>query len=484
MKSIKLNAVLNGLKTICSFIFPLITTPYATRVLTASNYGKVSTSNSIISYFILIANLGIWTYVQREAPAIREDKKKFENFAAEIFTINVIATCFSYIMLAITIFVSVKLKNYLPLLIVQSLQIVLTTIGADWINQVYEDYFYVTVRYLIIQFVSLFSLFLFVKSKNDYIIYSLIIVLAASGGNLFNVFYIRKYTHLHFANLRQCFKHLNPIFKLFAVNIATTIYVSSDITILGLMIGDKEAGVYQLTSKIYSIAKSLMTAILLVALPRLAFYLGNNNKIEYNNLLRNIFNSIATFLFPVIVGLFVLSPQIILILGTNEFLRGTLSLRILCVTFFFSTFASIFATAIILLYKQDNVYLFSTIISSITNIVLNFILIPLFSYNGAALTTLIAEIIMLVILVYFSLKNENIRKNISKIIGEPRIYLISMFGSIVIYFICRAIVYLNYNPFITVVVSVLLSSGFYFLICILFKNRIVLNLIESMKAKL
>lgn len=484
MKSVKLNAILNGIKTICSFIFPLITTPYATKILSATNYGKVSTSNSIVSYFVLIANLGIATYVQREAPSIRDNKTDFEEFSAEIFTINVISSVFSYLALGITILLSLKLKSYIYLLLIQSLQIILTTIGADWINQVYEDYMYVTIRYILIQIVSLISLFLFVRTKNDFVIYALIMTLAASGGNLFNIFYIRKYTRLHLTNVKKCFKHLIPILKLFASNVATTIYVSSDITILGLMIGDSAAAIYQLASKIYSIVKSLMFAMLMVTLPRLAYYIGNNNEFEYNRLLRKIFNSIATFIFPCIAGLFMLSPQVILILSTNEFIKGVLALRILCFSIFFATFASIFATAIILLYKRDNVYLFATIVSSAINVLLNFVLIPFISYYGAALTTLIAEALMLFILVYYSRKIENIHDNFVELLGDKKVYIGSIIGGVIVILICKLVIIANFKPIQTVLFSIVLSVVAYLFICLLFKNEIVIDMLKTFKSKL
>lgn len=484
MKSVKVNAVLNVLKTVCSILFPLITTPYATRVLTASNYGKVSFSSSIISYFVLISSLGIWTYVQREGPRIRDNKKSFEEFSAEIFTINIISTIIAYILLFGVIGISTKLQNYTPLLLVQSIQVFLTAIGADWVNQVYEDYFYVTVRYIVMQFLGIASLLLFVKTKQDYILYAFIMVMASAGGNLFNIFYIRRYTKLHLTNVNKCIKHLKPILKLFAVNVATTIYVSSDITILGFLASDKDTGIYKLTSNIYTIIKSLLSAILIVAMPRLSYYLGNRDKDGYLKLLKNIVDSTITFILPALAGLFMLSSQMILVLGTKEFLSGDLSLKILSISAFFSTFASIFSSSIILLYKRDNVYLFATFFSSVLNIVLNFVLIPYLSYNGAALTTLLAEMSMMVIAAYFSLQITEIRENIRYIFGSKRIIFSSMCGALIIVAVCYFALQLQMIPILRILLSVVVSGFIYLTICLVSKNYIVYNFIDSLKVKL
>ena len=77
VRSLKFNSVVNLIKTILGIIFPLITFPYASRVLGATGIGKVDYANSISNYFILFASLGIATYTIREGAKVRDDKKKF-----------------------------------------------------------------------------------------------------------------------------------------------------------------------------------------------------------------------------------------------------------------------------------------------------------------------------------------------------------------------------------------------------------------------
>ena len=88
----KKNAILNVIKSLMSIIFPLITYPYVTRILGVENLGKINYTNSIVSYFALIASLGITTYAIREGAKIRNDREKIEEFSSEIFSINIITT--------------------------------------------------------------------------------------------------------------------------------------------------------------------------------------------------------------------------------------------------------------------------------------------------------------------------------------------------------------------------------------------------------
>lgn len=65
-KSLGLNAFLNGLRSVLNLIFPLITFPYISRVLSVNGIGIYNFSNTYIGYFILIAGLGIATYAIHE----------------------------------------------------------------------------------------------------------------------------------------------------------------------------------------------------------------------------------------------------------------------------------------------------------------------------------------------------------------------------------------------------------------------------------
>ena len=99
-KSIKKNSIYSVVKTSSSILFPLITFPYISRALLTENVGKINFGLSIVSYFSLIASLGITTYAIRECSAARDDKEKLGNTASQIWSINIITTVIAYIALA------------------------------------------------------------------------------------------------------------------------------------------------------------------------------------------------------------------------------------------------------------------------------------------------------------------------------------------------------------------------------------------------
>lgn len=221
-KSIKLNAVLNVMKTVLSLVFPLITFPYITRVLQVNAIGKYDFSVSVISYFSLIAALGITTYAVREGTKYRGDQEKMNQFASEIFSINLYATIVSYILLFLALMFVDKLKSYNIVIGILSLEILLATLSVVWIYNIYEDFGYITFVTFILQFVSIILMLLFVHSADDLYKYVIISVISSSGSGLFMFFHARKYVQLHLVK-KPPLKHLKPIMIVFSTTIAATI---------------------------------------------------------------------------------------------------------------------------------------------------------------------------------------------------------------------------------------------------------------------
>lgn len=476
-KSLGINALLNGMRSLLNLLFPLITFPYVSRILQVDGMGKYNFSNSLISYFLMIAALGINNYAVREGAKIRNDRDKFSSFASQIFTINIVSTLFSYFLLGIIMVIfREKLHSYNWLIILFSIQIIFTTIGMEWIYTIYEEYTYITIRSIIFKIISLILIYLYVKEKNDVTNYVLITVFATIGSNIFNFLNIRKFCDITVVKNMALRKHLKPIMIIFATGIATQIYVNSDITLLGILKNDYVVGIYSVSSKIYNIVKSVVQAIVIVTVPRISMYLGQGNTKKFNELFNKVLNILAMLTLPVTVGLYALAPEIINIISGPSFISGVSSLRILCPALLISVFSWIFAYCILLPAKLENKFLEAAVISAGLNICLNFIMIPYLSEVGAAITTTIAEVVMF-IFIFISCKD--IFKNY-EIIKKIMQYII---GSIFVFIICNIISNNLKNPFYIIMISGIISAFVYSLVLIIFKNDEYIEMLKKLKMR-
>ncbi|TLQ38361.1 flippase [Limosilactobacillus fermentum] len=453
--SVKKNAVLNVIKQACSILFPLITYPYVSRVLGSTSYGIYSFADSIVSYAVLIAGLGISTYAIREGSPIRDNQKKINQFSSEIFSINVISTIVAYLLLFFSIFVSTKIMADRNVIFVRSIMIILTTIGVDWINNIYEDFSYITIRYIVFQTISLVLMFAFVRSTRDILIYTFITVIAAAGGNVLNVFYVRKYVRIKFV-LRGLSKHIKPIIILFANNVAVAIYVNSDITMLGFYVTNSQVGIYALASKIYNLAKLMINALIIALMPRLSYII--NDKEKYQQYAKVILKYLVVISLPIVSGFVFLSKQIIFLVGSEEYISGAFSLGILAFAIIGAIGGSFFSNCILIEHKEENFILIATSISAFLNIALNFLLIPKFGINGAALTTLIAETIACILEAFYAKRYVPLRKLFS---GEM---IYSIIGSLLVAIICYLTTSVVNDSVVSLIIAGVLSIGIYILV--------------------
>lgn len=394
VRSIRINTFLNIIKTLVVLAFPLITYPYVFRILGVEQMGIYSFTKSIVNYFALIAGLGITNYAIREGARIRDDRKKLEEFSSQMFSISLISTFVAYALLGLCILFLDKISAYSTLILIQSLVIICTTFGMDWLNSCLEDYAYITLRTIGVQIISIVILFLAVHDRDDLVSYTLVLLLSNIGGNVANVFYIRKSVRVHFS-LHGVKRHLKPIFLLFASAVATIIYVNSDTTMLGIMSGEYYVGLYTASSKVYSVIQQVLSAAILVTMPRLSNLYANARMEEFKTIVSETFNMAIVIGFPSVVGLFVLADKIILLFAGKEFFASVPSFRILCFSLGFSLFGIFFTNAMLLPLKKEKMFSIILIIAAIINFLLNLVLIPLWQQNGAALTTMIAELFVM-----------------------------------------------------------------------------------------
>ena len=461
----------------CSILFPIITYPYIFRILGAANLGRYSFGDSVIQYVILLAELGVTTYAVREGAGLRQDKKAFNTFASEVFTINVLSMLVSYVLLIILVIAIPRFNQEKEIIAILSVEVFAVVIGREWLNTVNEDFRYMTVRYIVIQFIMLVAMFLLIKKSDDYLIYSAIAMGGYSLGFFVNVFYSRRYAPLRMTWKPNIRKHISPIMYLFCSTVAINIYVHSDILILGFYESNEQIGYYTVATKVYIVVKAVLNAITMVAIPRLSAYASNGEKEKYNHLLQNMRKWLYTLILPSIVGLWCLSRSILELLGGSaDYAAGLDSLHLLSLALFFAVFGCFYAQGILIPNKKENVFFWATVISAVMNIVLNLIVIPFMGITGAALTTLIAEILILGICWYKS-RSLHDRYDNKDVIS-------SLAGCVVILGVCLLIRKAGLSSLLELIVSMAVAVPLYFFVLYIAGNSVIKDMTATLLYKL
>lgn len=410
-KSLVISSIFNFIKTFFNALFPVITFSYASRVLGVDGVGQVNFAKSIMTYFILIATLGTNYYGTREAAKVRDNPKELEKFAKEIFCINLFSTVISYVILGITIILVPKFHSYLCLVFINSISVILSGIGMEWLNQAREEYKFIAVRNICFQILSLGVMFVFVRSEKDIYRYAFITVFATYGVYLANFLHNKKYLGKDFFKDKSLDirKHIPAIMWLFAMAVSIDLYTVLDSTMLGFICGDEAVGIYTAAIKINKIVNSLIVSIGAVLLPRLSFYVAKKDYTKLREVSYKVFHFIFMVSVPAAVGLYMLSDEIIMIFSGSKFLSAAYTMRILVPIVVVIPFSIITNLQLFIPLKKEKFILVSTGGGAITNFVCNLLLIPRFGENGAAIATVVAETVVSIICMFNLKKILNLR---------------------------------------------------------------------------
>lgn len=474
--SIIQNALFYFAKTFFNLLYPIFTFAYASRVLGVEGVGRVSFAKNFMMYFVMIAMLGMNYYGVREAAKIREDREKLEEFVGEVLLINLFSSILAYMLLAICMLLLPKLQDYTVLLLINSISIVLSGMGMEWLYQALEKYRYIALRSMLFQIVTLCFMPILVKDAEDINLYALLGVFATSGFYVFNFFHARKYVHFFKCKIGSIKKHIKPIMLLFAMAVSIELYTVLDSTMLGFFKGDVSVGYYTAAIKINKMVNTLITSLGVVMIPRLSYYLEKKEKEKAHGLMMNVYQTVFLLSIPAAVGLFVLSEDILYLFSGKEFIAAAHTMRMLTPIVIVIPFSIITNLQIFVPLQREKKILRSTCTGAVINVICNTILIPWFAEDGAAIATVLAESGVSIVCL-FNIKEIVEIKNLFK--GYWQYWIASIpilfWGKLTDAYISSAI--------IRIAVTVGGAIIGYFMILYCLKNASLLELIDRVKGK-
>ncbi len=471
------NALLSFVKTACNVLFPIITFSYASRILGVEGIGRVNFTKSFTMYFTMIAMLGMNYYGTREAAKIRERKNDLCKFVYEMLVINAISTTCAYFLLFFAMVFVHELHSYIPLLLINSISILFAGMGLEWLYQALEEYRYIAIRSVVIQIVALLLMVIFVKDKEDVAVYAVICVIASYGSYLFNFIHSRKFINLGpRPQIIEIKKHIRPILLLFSMTLSIELYTVLDSTMLGLIKDDNAVGLYSSAIKINKIVNTLITSIGVVLLPRLSYYIGLKElkKLEEVSIL--VYQLIFMLSTPAALGLYVLSDEIILLFSGVAFQEAVVTMKILIPIVIVIPFSVITNLQLFVPMKKEKLIIKSTCAGAITNFIFNCLLIPLFSENGAAIATVLAETVVSIICLI------NLKKffDLKKIFYEYYQFWCAVIPIYIIGYLFKVVIS---NYIIRIIGVMFVSTIVYFGLLWIMKNTCIINFTKMLNQK-
>lgn len=471
-KSLAGNIFFSSLKRGFEVLIPIITIPYLSRVLLPEGIGIVNFIKSYISYFVVIANFGFSSYGVREIAKRQYNKRQLSKVTKELFIINLVSMLISYALFIISLWFIPKLHIYFNLFILYSVSIVCIPIGMDWLFRGLEEFKYITIRYLFFQIIMLVLMFKFVKTKDNIREYFLIVLFASSLPNIFNFLYSFKFIDWSIKEKLLCGQHIKSLLFFFGQAISITVYELIDVTMLGFMSTNAAVGYYSTAHKFIFIVNALLCNVTMTAIPSAVHSFEEKNFTKYTELLENIANFLIMFSVPFSVGIFFLRKDIIYIFCGHSFLPAAGIMGILVFLIFPFLFAGFIGNLILLPYGKEKTTMFVNIFAGILNCALNYIFILYFSAAGAAVSSVLSQIVVCIIYYIVSRNVVNYKTFLTNIWQ----YICACLIMAIVLFIVRYGVNIL---LLRLILSVILGGGVYIMSLFFMKNIYILNLIRK-----
>ena len=436
-------------------LISLVVIIYLARYLGTADFGKYSFVFAYLAFFSIITDLGLQTILVREMardPSITP--RLIGNASIIRWILTAIAVASSLVVITLMSYPADTTRY----IYIASLTVLFVSF-SDFYRTIFEANLrmeYNIVAKLVFKFLSAGLILWIVLVRGTLMQVMIALVFSEMVKTLINYSFSRKFVRprfeIDFRLWKYLFKESLPI--AFS-SIILLIYHSIDVVMLSIMVGDISVGLYSAAYKLSEPLFLIPFALVLSLFPIMsASFKTSKEKVIKSYRLATKYLLIITL--PIAMGTTLLADKIILLIYGTEFSGSAVALQILIWTLVFSSVGFVLLRLLVSMDKQKLNALCHTS-CAIVNIALNLMLIPMLSYNGAAIATLITSMVLYISSFYFVSKHLQALP-ILKIVIKPMIASLMM-GTFVYYFIE-----------LNICLLVLLAAGIYSLVLIALKT--------------
>ena len=461
MKNIKVNALASLMVNVLNIVFPLITNPYLTRILSKSNYSYFNTANTWASFVVPIAAFGIYNYGIRSISKVKDDKNKINYVFSKLFYISVITS------IAVTalyfIFISVgeyETENLKLLYYILGIQALFQFLNIEWMNEAYD----IIPNAIIMSATTILNYllsFLWIKREVSFIKIDIKDLLTSTKALT---------TMLLLANANMLYTLLD---RMFITKSPDTNYISY----------------YTISFNIVMLIASVLSGALSVSLPRLGYYLGKKDYDAYENLINQGSSLFFFLMMPTSIGIMILGTYATVIYSSEKYLEAGIVTSIFAIRTIVWAVETILGKQIMFINDFESKLTSFYFIGGGLNVILNSVLYfcNIFKPEYYIGTTIFAEGLVVLLEIQFIKKHKLI--NFESVFSPLYKYLIVSLGFIPIYFISKFAFQIHSYEItlnmILMVCTVISICGIYYIITLaILKDSTIYYAINMVKSKI
>ena len=394
--SIARNISYNTMITVMKYVFSAVCLMYVSRKLQPAASGEVDFATSTTAYFTMFATLGMPIYAIRCCARCRDDREKLSRVFTELFSLSLLLAAIVGGVFVALCFITDPFRGNRLLFLLLGSQILWNAIGCEWLYKGLERYRYLMTVSAAAYITALALILLAVHSPEDKLLYAGLSVLAGAITGICNFFCLRREVDLTL-RLRINGKHLKPLFVFFAMSCMTSIYVNLDVVMLGLMRGNYETGLYGLVTKGKTMLAFFGGVLWSSMLPQMTNAWGSGDKERFRELTRRAVRLIVAVNLSLTVFSLIHAADCTVAMGGASYANAATAFRITILSVVPIGLSNVLGGLVMIPAGRERRLLAAEVAGAVVNFALNLYVIPRYSIEGAAVTTLIAEALVFVL---------------------------------------------------------------------------------------
>lgn len=388
------NFFYNGTYNLLLVIIPVITMPYLTRTMGKTALGIDGYVVSIVSLVKLFGALGINLYSNREIAYHRDDKEKLTKTYYEIQKIR-----WSLCIIVVALYLLVASRTeYKVYFLIQTFTIIGYFIDITWVYVGREDMKLPVIRNVIVKLVQTALIFILIKSPDDLALYVWISAVGTFLSAVCMYTQVGKLVGKYNPKELEIRKHIKPILALFLPQAASSIYVQFDRTMIGMLSEDiGYVSIYDYAENLVKLPIYFISALSLAMAPRVSNEFAKNNMESSGKLLKGELKYIFLFIFPLMLGMIAIANNLVIWFLGEAYEESALVIMVLAPIIFAKAMGEVFGTQLMVSVNETKGMTIAFSCGAVCNLIANAILIPKYNAAGAAIGTVIAELMVVCI---------------------------------------------------------------------------------------
>ncbi len=368
--------------TLAKLVFPLLTLPYLTRVLSVDVYGRVAYVKSLMSYFQVIVDFGFMLSGTKEIAQNVTDKKKLGYIVGEVTSARIFIASICFLILLVMTFSMqilrpIKIYTYLSFMTVG-----LSIFLQDYLFRGLEKMEIISLRYVLMRGISTATTFVLIK-ENDDILWIPLLDCLASIVAIVLIYKVIKQLDIciRVQRIRNIFVEIKVSFLYFVSNMATTIFGAFNTVLIGSSLSTSDVAFWSVCMQLISAVQALYTPITDSIYPQM---IKNKNY----KFIRRVELICLPFLIVGCGFTFFMSDWILGIVAGTAYQEASIVLKYLVPVLFFSFFAMLFGWPTLGAINKEKEVMITTVSAAVFQVVGLIILLVCNKFNLLAIAVL------------------------------------------------------------------------------------------------